>query len=64
MIVFMLRMMKETALVGDIIQWLFRLLVPSFNLCDYFVYLITSTDQRVRRSFIIKDYSGLIKPLT
>ena len=41
MIVFVLRMMKHTALWGDKIQWILRLIVPAFNVCDALVYIST-----------------------
>mmetsp|Transcript_14544 Transcript_14544/g.22592 ORF Transcript_14544/g.22592 Transcript_14544/m.22592 type:complete len:108 (+) Transcript_14544:3525-3848(+) len=49
MIVFVLRMIKHTALTGDKIQWVFRILCPAFNVCDAIIYIYTFRVQRQRR---------------
>mmetsp|Transcript_24031 Transcript_24031/g.36978 ORF Transcript_24031/g.36978 Transcript_24031/m.36978 type:complete len:156 (-) Transcript_24031:1634-2101(-) len=43
MIVFVLRMIKQTAVWGDRFVWICRFLSPLFNVCDAFLYTSTKT---------------------
>ena len=59
-IVFALRMVEGTALWGDRIMWVMRLLCPSFNVCNAIVYAsskdIISRQRRVIRSDLDRKY--------
>ena len=57
LIVFSLRMMKVTAIFGDNLMWVFRILNPSYNICSAIIYEICRSEMRDRRDLIIREFN-------
>ena len=55
MIIFVLRMIKPTAYVGDQLLWVMRFVNPLFSVCDAFMFTSTKIIMQERRDDIIRE---------